>query len=105
VPNTELGHIIVSGTDGERLAAGSVKSREMLTWPQWAERANAYFARLESLLSPDTIIIGGGLSTDYRAFIGHLQASAEIVPAELFNDAGIVGAALATRNTTEREIA
>jgi polyphosphate glucokinase len=102
VPNTELGHIIVSGEDGERLAAGSVKTREMLTWKQWAERANAYFARLESLISPDIIIIGGGLSKDYAKFIGRLRTSAEPLPAELFNDAGIVGAAVSARDADDR---
>lgn len=102
VPNTELGHIIVSGEDGERLAAGSVKTREMLTWKQWSERANAYFARLESLISPDTIIIGGGLSKDYAKFIGRLRTSAEVLPAELFNDAGIVGAAVTAHDADDR---
>ncbi|HYO44485.1 MAG TPA: ROK family protein [Candidatus Limnocylindrales bacterium] len=102
VPNTELGHIIVSGEDGERLAAGSVKTREMLTWAQWSERANAFFARLESLISPDTIIIGGGLSKDYAKFIGRLRTSAEVLPAELFNDAGIVGAAVSVLDTDDR---
>ena len=102
VPNTELGHIIVSGEDGERLAAGSVKTREMLTWKQWSERANAYFARLESLISPDVIIIGGGLSKDYSKFVGRLRTSAELLPAELFNDAGIVGAAVSALNADDR---
>lgn len=102
VPNTELGHIIVRGEDGERLAAGSVKTRELLTWKQWSKRANAYFARLESLISPDVIIIGGGLSKDYAKFIGRLRTSAELLPAELFNDAGIVGAAVSALDADDR---
>lgn len=95
VPNTELGHIIVAGEDGERLAAASVKDREALSWKKWSKRVNAYLARLESLVSPDTIIIGGGVSKDHRHFLHRLETRADVLPAELFNDAGIVGGALA----------
>ena len=96
VPNTEFGHIIVSGTDGEKLAAASVRTTANLTWGAWSERLNAYLARLERLLSPDLIIIGGGISQDHAEFMPRLKARAELLPAQLFNDAGIVGAALAT---------
>jgi polyphosphate glucokinase len=108
VPNTELGHIIVAGKDAERLAAASVKTRQMLTWKKWSKRVNAYLARLESLVSPDTIIIGGGVSKDHEEFIPRLRTSAEIVPAALLNEAGIVGAAVAARDATrarERRVA
>lgn len=97
LPNTELGHIIVAGKDAERLAAASVKTRDKLTWKKWSKRVNVYLARLESLISPDTIIIGGGVSKDHDQFIGRLRSSAELVPATLSNEAGIVGAAIAAR--------
>jgi polyphosphate glucokinase len=96
VPNTEFGHIIVSGKDGEKLAAASVRTAKHLSWKAWSKRLNAYLGRLEALLSPDLIIIGGGISKDYARFLPRLRIRAEVVPAELFNDAGIVGAALAT---------
>jgi polyphosphate glucokinase len=96
VPNTEFGHIVVSGKDGERLAAASVRTAEDLSWKAWSERLNSYLARLESLLSPDLIILGGGISKDHAEFLPRLRARAELVPAQLYNDAGIVGAALAT---------
>ncbi len=105
VPNTELGHIIVAGKDGELLAAASVKTREMLTWKKWSKQVNAYLARLESLISPDTVIIGGGVSKDYEKFIHRLQSSAEVVPATLFNEAGIVGAAVAAMDRLGRATA
>jgi polyphosphate glucokinase len=108
VPNTELGHIIVAGKDGERLAAASVKTRQRLTWKRWSKRVNAYLARLESLVSPDTIIIGGGVSRDHEEFIPRLRSSAEIIPAALLNEAGIVGAAVAAREAIrprERSVA
>lgn len=96
VPNTELGHIIVAGENGEKLAAASVRTAQDLSWGTWAERLNAYLARLECLVAPDLIVLGGGISRDHARFLPLLQARAEIVPAQLFNDAGIVGAALAT---------
>lgn len=97
VPNTELGHIIVAGKDGERLAAASVKARKMLTWKAWSKRVNAYLDRLDQLVSPDLIILGGGVSKDHAKFLPRLKARAEVVPAQLFNEAGIVGAAQAAR--------
>lgn len=96
VPNTEFGHIIVAGEDGEKLAAASVRTAQGLSWETWAERLNACLARLECLIAPDLIILGGGISRDHVEFLPRLQAHAELVPAQLFNDAGIVGAALAT---------
>ncbi|MEO8511693.1 MAG: polyphosphate--glucose phosphotransferase [Chloroflexota bacterium] len=96
VPNTELGHIIVAGKDGEKLAAASVRTSHDLSWTTWTRRLNAYLDRLESLLSPDLIIIGGGISRDHARFLPRLRVRAEVIPALLFNDAGIVGAALAT---------
>ena len=96
VPNTELGHIIVAGTDGEKLAAASVRTSRDLSWKAWTGRLNAYLDRLESLISPDLIIIGGGISQDHARFLPRLRVRAKVIPAKLFNDAGIVGAALAS---------
>src|SRR5262249_3519353 len=54
-----------------------------------------YLNALENLLWPDLIIIGGGVSRKADKFLDHLTARTRIVPAQLRNDAGIVGAALA----------
>ena len=53
---------------------------------------------MEFLLSPDLIIIGGGVSKKHEQFFRYLQTDAEIVPAEMRNDAGIIGAALSARD-------
>ncbi|MBI4552072.1 MAG: ROK family protein [Candidatus Latescibacteria bacterium] len=95
IPNTELGHIEVRGKDAERRAAESVRERKQLNWKQWARRVDEYLHTMERLLWPDLIIIGGGVSRKYERFFPHLTVRAEIVPAQLRNDAGIVGAALA----------
>jgi polyphosphate glucokinase len=40
-------------------------------------------------------VIGGGVSKKSGKFIPRLELHTEVVPAELLNEAGIVGAALA----------
>ena len=93
VPNTELGHLEIAGYDAEYQAADSARERENLTFPQWAERLQKYFETVEMLLSPDLIVVGGGVSKKYDEFLPLLELRAPIIPAKLFNSAGIVGAA------------
>lgn len=97
IPNTELGHIEIDGVDAERRAATVVREREGLSWAEWGERVNTYLQRIEFLLSPDVIIIGGGVSASPEKFFPHIHVSARLVTARMGNDAGIVGAALAFR--------
>ncbi|MGB8646716.1 MAG: ROK family protein [Anaerolineae bacterium] len=97
LPNTELGHLEIRGKDAEDRAAARVKTEKKLSWAQWAERLNEYLARVDLMLSPDLYIIGGGVSKSHEDFIPLLKSSARIMPAKLFNDAGIVGAAFAAR--------
>lgn len=95
VPNTELGHIEMGGKDAERQAAESVRERKGLGWAQWGKRLNRYFQKLEALLNPELFIVGGGISKKSEKFFRYIDTRAELVPAELRNEAGIVGAALA----------
>ncbi len=48
---------------------------------------------MENLLSPDLIVVGGGVSKSWEKFLPLLHLRAPIVPAALRNRAGIVGAA------------
>ena len=50
---------------------------------------------LEMLFAPDLLVIGGGVSKDHEKYFPYLHTEAELVPAKLLNQAGIVGAALA----------
>jgi polyphosphate glucokinase len=95
VPNTEFGHVEIRGKEGEHRAADSVRERKELSWKQWAKRVNEYMAMMERLLWPDLIIVGGGASADFAKFFPFLTTRAELVPAQLLNNAGIAGAALA----------
>ena len=93
VPNSELGHIEVDGYDAETRAAASVKEKNDLSFKEYIPRLQRYLERLEALLWPDLIVIGGGISKNSDKFIPKLKLNAEIVPAKLLNTAGIVGAA------------
>jgi polyphosphate glucokinase len=95
VPNTELGHIEIDCDDAELIASGAVRKQEDLSWKKWAKRLDRYLNTLESLFSPDVFILGGGAIKKQEQFMPLLTVRAKIVPAQLGNDAGIVGAALA----------
>ena len=94
VPNTELGHLPLHHGSAEEWAADSVREREGLSWEKWAGRLQTYLELVERLLWPSLIILGGGVSKKTDRFLQHVAIDTEVVPAELRNDAGIVGAAL-----------
>jgi polyphosphate glucokinase len=95
VPNTEFGHIEVDGEDGEKRASAAAREREDLKYPDWAKRVDRFLDVLERSVWPDLIIVGGGVSKKADKWVPHLTTRTPVVPAQLRNDAGIVGAALA----------
>ena len=96
VPNTELGHLELHGHDAEKRASTKVKEDEGLSWQHWAHRVQKYLAHVEMLFSPELFVIGGGVSRKAEKFLPLIEGiRAEIVPAQLQNNAGIVGAAMA----------
>ncbi|OLF16913.1 polyphosphate--glucose phosphotransferase [Actinophytocola xanthii] len=97
VPNTEFGHLEVDGHDAETRAAASVKEENDLSWADWAKRVTRYLRSVEDLIWPDLIIAGGGVSKKADKWLPLLEVRTKVVAAELRNDAGIVGAALAAR--------
>ena len=100
VEGVEFGHLEVDGEDGEKLASANVRDELDLSWKDWAKRVDRYLNRLETVFWPDVIIVGGGVSEKADKWVRRLTTRTPIVVAELHNDAGIVGAAMATR--TER---
>ncbi|UYQ64174.1 polyphosphate--glucose phosphotransferase [Streptomyces peucetius] len=96
VPNTELGHLELNGHDAEKRASTKAKEDADLSWAHWARRVQKYLAHVEMLFSPELFIVGGGVSRKSEKFLPLIEGvRAEIVPAELQNNAGIVGAAMA----------
>lgn len=95
VPNTEFGHLEIRGKDAEHRASALVRKEKNLDWKNWARAVNEFLQRMEILFSPDLFIFGGGVSRRHEMFFHYLKTKAEILPAELKNRAGIIGAALA----------
>ena len=105
VPNLEMGHIILHGADAELYATDAARKKLDLDWDTWADRFNEYLLRMEELVWPDMIIIGGGVSKKEDKFSKHITTKAKVVPAKLMNEAGIVGAAMVSKyfNKLEKE--
>ena len=101
LPNTEFGHIQVDGEDGEGRASAAAREREDLDYPTWARRVDRYLDVLEAGVWPDLIIVGGGVSKKAHKWVPLLTTRTPVVPAQLQNDAGIVGAALAAHERSE----
>ncbi len=97
VPNTELGHLVIHGKAAETRASANARKKQALSWKAWARRLDEYLRYVEDLLSPELFILGGGVSKKHEKFFHHFTADTPVVPAEMRNDAGIVGAALAAR--------
>ena len=93
IPNAELGHLEIDGFDAEKRASGVVREREDLSYPDWAKRLQRYYSHVEMLFSPELFIVGGGVSKSHEKFLPLLSLRTPIVPAKLFNKAGIMGAA------------
>ncbi|MDO5700040.1 MAG: ROK family protein [Bowdeniella nasicola] len=101
LPNTELGHLPLDGESAEVWASSAARKRENLSFKAWATRLQRYYSILDTLFSPDLIVVGGGVSKHHEEFLPRLELRCPIVPAALRNQAGIVGAArLAAENYT-----
>jgi polyphosphate glucokinase len=105
LPNTELGHLEIRGKDAEHRASAKVREDKDLSWHEWAERVQEYLEHVEALLAPDLMIIGGGISKHAEKFLPLLSLRAHVVAAEMANNAGIIGAALAAGARTGRSAA
>lgn len=99
-PNSELGHLQIRGKDAEHRAGDCVRREKDLSWKQWGKRLREVLQAYDFLFSPDAIIIGGGVSKKFHKFGKYLtHINAQVLPAELLNQAGIVGAAIAAEES------
>jgi len=94
IQNTELGYLDYKGERYELFAADSARKREKLSYPEWGKRVNQYLKHVELVISPDLIIIGGGASKKMDLFKEELHLDTKVVPAQMLNEAGTVGAAM-----------
>ncbi len=94
VPNLELGHLEFKDTTVEKYTADSVRKKEDLTWKRWGKRFNRTLAYYEAMFNPNLFIVGGGVSKKMDRFIQHIEIATPVVPAQMENNAGIIGAAV-----------
>ena len=71
-----------------------MRKAKKLSMEAWAARLDEYIDRIDQLIWPDLIILGGGISRRAAEFVPLLTPRPRVVPAALQNEAGIVGAAL-----------
>jgi polyphosphate glucokinase len=98
VPNTEFGLMEIRGRPAERRSAAAARTRRELSWKAWANDLDEHIDRIDKLVWPNLIIVGGGVSKRAEKFLPRLTVRVPVIPATLLNDAGIVGAAMAAAN-------
>jgi len=93
--NTELGHLYLKGQDeiAERYASNGTRKRLELSWEEWAPRFRYYLEHIEHTFSPNLIILGGGASKRFDRFKELIKIDTKVVPAQLLNNSGAIGAA------------
>ena len=99
VPNFEVGSLELDGVMAESRASAKARERDQLSWAEYAERLQRFFSHVERIFSPDLFIVGGGISKRPNDYLPLLRLRTPIVPAQLQNNAGIVGAALAAHDS------
>ncbi|MDO5049933.1 MAG: ROK family protein [Actinomycetaceae bacterium] len=100
-PNTELGHLEIDGKDAEHRASSGVREKKGWTFEKWAKKLQKFYSHVEMLFTPDLFVVGGGVSKKHDKFLPLLDLNAPIVPAQLLNSAGIVGAAALAKKYCE----
>ncbi len=100
IPNFELGQIPYKKYKKIELwAAASAKEREGLSYKKWGKRFNKFLKYVDLIIAPDLILLGGGTSKDFDEFKKYIKIDTPVMPAELQNHAGIIGAAAAAVHT------
>ncbi|MCG9970758.1 polyphosphate--glucose phosphotransferase [Christiangramia crocea] len=103
IPNFELGQIPYKEYEKiEEWAASSVKTEQDLSYKDWAYRFNIFLNHVFRILNPDVIIVGGGISNDWDKFEKYLDVDTRLIPAQLRNESGILGAAIAAKSKYNR---
>jgi polyphosphate glucokinase len=101
VPNTEFGQMEIRGRAAERRSAAAARVRRGLSWKAWSQDLDEHLDRIDKLMWPNLMILGGGVSKQPDRFIPRLTVRCPVVAAELRNDAGMIGAAIVAMERME----
>ncbi len=94
VPNTEFGHLHFHGLVAEHYISNTARKKYEMTWPGFGRRFNEFLHYVNRILSPDLVIIGGGISNSFDLFAPYIDVDMPVTPAKMYNNAGIIGAAI-----------
>jgi polyphosphate glucokinase len=94
IQNTEFGHLKFEKTIAEKYCSDGTRKKEDISWEDYGVRLNKYLQHIELLFSPDLILLGGGGSKHFSKFEKAIKLQfTKVKPAQLLNEAGIIGAA------------
>jgi len=82
-PNSELGHLQVRGRDAEHRAGDGVRQEKDLSWKSWGKKLQEVLFVYDNLLSPDAIIIGGGVSKKFKKYARYPARNLRSMPGTL----------------------
>lgn len=96
MPNLEIGQIYLKNDKevAERFISNKIRKEEEMDWKTFGKRFNKFLQHVDFVFNPDLIVLGGGASKSFDEFKDQLNVFAEVVPAELRNTAGTIGAAV-----------
>ncbi len=94
VRNSEFGHLFLQGWVAEHYVSNTARKKYDMTWEGFGKRFNEYLLHIDRIMSPDLVILGGGISNEFKEFGKYIDKRLNVTTAAMFNHAGIIGAAL-----------
>lgn len=95
VPNLELCYLKWKKGIIEEYISSAAKDRREWSYKRWSKELNDGLKYIESIVNPEVIILGGGISRKFERFSMNLiSTDCPILPAQMRNNAGIIGAAM-----------
>lgn len=96
IPNSEFGHLFYKGKIAEHWVSNKARKDRGLEYDDWAKELAEFLEHIIFILSPRLIVLGGGISFRWPEFAHHFEyLRVPVVSASAYNDAGIIGAAVA----------
>ncbi len=83
VPNAEFGQMEIRGRPAERRSAAAARTRRGLSWKAWAGDLDEHLDRIQELLWPNLMILGGGVSKSADKYVPRLTVRCPVIPAQL----------------------
>ncbi len=104
IPGTEFGSVFFKGDILERYVSNKTRKDLELSWVKYGKRLAKGLSYLNDILSPDKIIIGGGISKKLSKFKAYIDVPVPFSAAKLQNTAGTLGAAFYAASLLSEEL-